>query len=297
MWTTRVVAPGRVTFKRRGRSNRTAAAVGPARRGTIVAIKGAEPRRSVISKVVAIIRSFGSGRSLTVTEIAQAADMPVSTTHRLVHELAAWGILLRGEDSRYEITLPQRLCSCNGCPPSVRAVAAPLLEDFSAATRTDVRLGVLDGLSVSYLQKAHGGQPLSFFSPAARLPAHATALGKALLAFSAPDTVEHIIQQGLRGYTSSTLTTAARLRHALKVTRLRGVAFAIGELAPDYSAIGAPVFGAGGAVIAALEVRLRDVPAELPGVIPALTIVARTLSRELTRTAPPRVQTHRAQES
>ena len=75
MWTTRVVAPGRVTFKRRGRSNRTAAAVGSARRGTIVVVKGAEPRRSVISKVVAIIRSFGSGRSLTVTEIAQAADL------------------------------------------------------------------------------------------------------------------------------------------------------------------------------------------------------------------------------
>jgi DNA-binding IclR family transcriptional regulator len=75
------------------------------------------------------------------------------------------------------------------------------------------------------------------------------------------------------------------------------VAFAIGELVPDYSAVGAPVFGAGGEVIAALEVRLRDVPAELPGVIPALTIVARMMSRELTRTVPPSVQTERAQES
>jgi len=262
-----------------------------------VAGKGAEPRRSVTSKVVAIIRSLGSGRSLTVTEIAQASDLPVSTVHRLVHELAAWGILLRGEGSRYEIALPLQSCGCNGAQPSMAAVVAPVLEDFSAAMRTGVRLGVLDGLAVSYVEKAHGCQPLSSFSSAARLPAHATALGKALLAFSAPGTVEHVIQQGLRGYTASTLTTAARLRHALKVTRLRGVAFAIGELAPDYSAVGAPVFGAGGEVIAALEVRLWDVRAELPGVIPALTIVARMLSRELTRTAPPSVQTERALES
>jgi DNA-binding IclR family transcriptional regulator len=262
-----------------------------------VAGKGAEPRRSVTSKVVVIIRSLGSGRSLTVTEIAQTSDLPVSTTHRLVHELTAWGILLRGEDSRYEIALPLQSCSCAGAQPSIAAVVAPVLEDFSAAMRTGVRLGVLDGLAVSYVEKAHGCQPLSSFSSAARLPAHATALGKALLAFSAPATVEHVIQQGLRGYTPSTLTTAARLRHALKVTRLRGVAFAIGELAPDYSAVGAPVFGAGGEVIAALEVRMRDVRAELPGVVPALTIVARMLSRELTRTAPPSVHTEHAQES
>jgi DNA-binding IclR family transcriptional regulator len=262
-----------------------------------VAGAGVPPRRSVISKVVAIIRSFGSGRSLTVTEIAHVADLPLSTTHRLVHELAAWGILHRGIDTRYQMALPPLPCGCGGCPPSVRTVAAPVLEDLSAATRSEVRLGLLDGLSVSYLEKAPGCQPTSSFSPAARLPAHATALGKALLAFSAPETVEHVIQQGLRRYTSSTLTTAARLRHALKVTRLRGVAFAIGELAPDYSAVGAPVFAAGGEVIAAAEVRLRDVPAELPGVIPALTVVARTLSRELARTVPPSVPDHRAHES
>ena len=276
--------------------NRTAAPCRD-REEALVTGKRAEQRRSVISKVVAIIRSFGLGRALTVTEIAHIADLPVSTTHRLVHELAAWGVLHRGEDTRYEITLPQGACGCSGCPPSVRVVAAPVLEDLSAATRSGVRLGLLDGLGVSYLEKTPGCQLPSSFSPAARLPAHATALGKALLAFSSPETVEHVIQQGLRRYTSSTLTTAARLRHALKVTRWRGMSFAIGELAPDYSAVGTPVFGAGGEVVAALEVRLRDVPAELPGVIPALTVVARTLSRELTRTVVRPVQSSRAQES
>ena len=43
---------------------------------------GLQPQRSVTSKVVAILRSFGSGGSLTVTEIAQVADLPLSTTHR-----------------------------------------------------------------------------------------------------------------------------------------------------------------------------------------------------------------------
>ena len=72
---------------------------------------GSEPRRSVISKVVAIVRSFDSGGSLTVTEIAQVADLPLSTVHRLAHELAAWGILHRRDDARFEAALRAR---CGG---------------------------------------------------------------------------------------------------------------------------------------------------------------------------------------
>ena len=79
--------------------------------------RGSEPRRSVTSKVVAIIRSFGSGRSLTITEVAQVADLPLSTVHRLVHELAAWGILSRRDDARYQIVLPSIACGCRDCPP------------------------------------------------------------------------------------------------------------------------------------------------------------------------------------
>jgi DNA-binding IclR family transcriptional regulator len=102
-----------------------------------VAGKGSEPRRSVTSKVVAIIRSFGYGRSLTITEVAHVANLPLSTTHRLVHELAAWGILDRGDDARYEIVLPSVSCGCRDCPPGLRTVAAPAIEDLRACWRTD----------------------------------------------------------------------------------------------------------------------------------------------------------------
>jgi DNA-binding IclR family transcriptional regulator len=248
-----------------------------------VAGNGAEPRRSVISKVVAIIRSFGSGRSLTITEVAQVADLPISTTHRLVHELAAWGILDRGDDARYEIVLPPAPCGCRDCPPGLRAVAAPTIEDLSAATRSDVRLGVFDGLRVMYVEKAYGSQPLSEFCAAATLPAHATALGKVLLAYSSPDIVDSVVRHGLRGYTSSTVTTAARLRHALKVTRLRGMAVASGELLGGHAAVAVPVFGPAGEVAAALEVRLRAGPSGMPAAVPALTVAARGLCRDLGR--------------
>ena len=245
--------------------------------------RGSEPRRSVTSKVVAIIRSFSSGRSLTITEVAQITDLPLSTTHRLVHELAAWGILARGDDARYRIVLPSISCGCRDCPPGLRRVAAPAIQDLSAATKSDVRLGVLDGLQVMYVEKGYGGQPLSEFSAAALLPAHATALGRVLLAYSPPETVDNVIRHGLRAYTASTVATAARLRHALKVTRLRRMAVVSGELLPGHCAVAVPVFGPVGEVAASLEVRLHDISSDLHGTVPALTVAARGLSRDLGR--------------
>jgi hypothetical protein len=96
---------------------------------------------------------------LTVTEIAQAANLPLSTTHRLVHELVAWGVLHRCDNARFEIVQWPHPGGCGDCGPDLRALAAPTVEDLSAVTRNDVRLGLLDGLRVSYVEKTHRGQP------------------------------------------------------------------------------------------------------------------------------------------
>ena len=134
-----------------------------------------------------------------------------------------------------------------------------------------------------YVEKAYGGQPLSEFSAAALLPAHATALGRVLLAYSPPETVDNVVRHGLRAYTASTVATAARLRHALKVTRLRRMAVVSGELLPGHCAVAVPVFGPVGEVAASLEVRLHDISSDLHGTVPALTVAARSLSRDLGR--------------
>jgi DNA-binding IclR family transcriptional regulator len=248
-----------------------------------VAGNGSAPGRSVVSKVAAIVRSFDSGGSLTVTEIAHVAELPLSTVHRLAHELAAWGILHRREDGRFEAALRAQCGSHCDRPPDLRKLAAASVDDLSAVAKNDVRLGVLDGLRVSYVEKIDGCRPLSCFSDAATLPAHATAMGRVLLAFSAPECATGVIRHGLRRYTTTTTSTAAGLRHALNSARLRGMAVVCGELMPDHSAVAVPVFGPGGDAVAALEVRLRDVRADLPCVAPALAVAARALSRDLGR--------------
>ena len=135
---------------------------------------------------------------------------------------------------------------------AVMGAFAPVIEDLSGVTGSDVRLGLLDRCRVAYIEKVPGCRPSSPFTAAATLPAHATALGKALLAFSTPDVVDKVIGQGLTRYTAATITTACRLVHALTTTRRRGLAFERGELAKGYLAAATPIFGPRGEIVGAL---------------------------------------------
>ena len=68
-----------------------------------------DPGRSVTSKVTAILMVFADGDVHTLTEIAQQADLPTSTAHRLASELVAWRLLERSEERSYRIGLPLRM--------------------------------------------------------------------------------------------------------------------------------------------------------------------------------------------
>ena len=182
-------------------------------------------------------------------------------------------------------------------PPRVAERAPCVLEDLAATTRSRARLGVLHELDgVAYIEKRPGGHhPVTTFQPAATLPAHPTALGRALLAFSPPAIVEMTILQGLRPYTRHTITSPERFRRALGVTRLTQVAITCRELDAGESTVAIPVFGYDGAIVAAIELTLGNVRRDVASLIPVLMMATRSLSRELasdsaqpeaTRTAP-----------
>ena len=96
-----------------------------------------------------------------------------------------------------------------------------------------------------------GPRPVTVVHPAATLPAHPTALGRALLAFSPTRRRrdgDHA--RGLRPYTPHTVTSPDRFRRALAVTRLTRVAVTRWELEAGVCGVAMPVFGPGGDVVA-----------------------------------------------
>ncbi len=163
-----------------------------------------ESGRSVTSKITSILMTFTEGSEHSLTEIARLAGLPISTAHRLTSELASWRLLERTEEGHYRAGLPLRMIGTgDACPPSIQERAPCVLEDLSGATRSRARLGLLRELDVAYIEKLPGHRPVSGFTSAATLPAHPTALGRALLAFSPTSTVEMMIMRGLRPYTAA----------------------------------------------------------------------------------------------
>jgi DNA-binding IclR family transcriptional regulator len=237
--------------------------------------------RSLISRVAAILSTFLTGDTHSITEISRLTGLPVSTTHRLAAELASWQLLNRAADGRYEVGLTlRRLGGDAWSIPALHERAPNVVTDLCEVTRRRARLGILRGGQVAYIEKRVGVDPATPFCPGATLPAHATALGKALLAFSARETVASV-QQRLTAYTAHTVTTPDQLHRALHTIRLTRTAVACDELAMGDCAIAAPVFGCRGSVVAALELQMHDPRVDIDMCKATLAVAARGLSREL----------------
>ena len=117
-----------------------------------------------------------------------------------------------------------------------------------------------------------------------RVPAHATALGKAMLAFSDEVDVEALLASALPAWTSHTIVDPERLRRELADIRQRGVAVEVGEFAADVSSVASPVFSPSGVLLAAISVSGRasdsfDLDrAALPSTRPPLALTRRLAS-------------------
>jgi len=157
------------------------------------------------------------------------------------------------------------------------------MEDLFRATGLQVRAGLLDQMQVAYIEKASVSRPVSRATPAARLPTHATALGKVLLAYSPTRMVDAILARNLKQYTPFTVTNPERLCATFRSIRTSRIAVCDRELDSAWCAVAAPVFGPAGRVIAAIELRVPDLAGERSSVRSVLTLGARSLSRQLSQ--------------
>src|SRR4051794_16757361 len=173
-------------------------------------------------RVLAVLDAFGPAHAtLTLSEISRRAGLSLTTTHRLVGELRAWGALERGEDGRYGIGL--RLLELGALAPhglQLRELAVPYLDDLHQVTRANVVLGVRDGADVVYVEALRARGAVRLMSRiGGRWPLHATGTGQVLLAFAGPEVQEEVLGGPLRRFTPHTITDPAVLRRTLAEVR------------------------------------------------------------------------------
>jgi len=137
----------------------------------------------------------------------------------------------------------------------IRHEAHDSLEELSEIVNEAVHLVVPDGFRAIYIDKLDSNKTIRMYSQIGRkAPLHASAVGKAILAFSGEDFVNEVIERGLFKYTSKTITDPQILLRHLKMIREQGYAVDDEENEEGIRCVGAPVFDYTGKVIGAISV-------------------------------------------
>ena len=239
---------------------------------------------SVSARLVAILATFsGERRQLSLTAISRRCGLPMTTTHRLVGELATEGLLERDADGRYQVGL--RLWQLASLAPrsvGLREQALPFLEDLYEATHQHAQLAVLEGAEPVCLERISGHEAVPVVSRVGgHLPAHASGVGLVLLAYASHQLQESVLAGGLPRFTEHTVCDSAQLRRRLSEIRRDG--FVVSDRAIDLTtvSVAAPVRGEDDNVIAALSVVVPYGNVAPQTLVPLVRASARGMSRRL----------------
>lgn len=241
---------------------------------------------SIVRRVAALLSVFTvADAGVPVAELARRAGLPRSTTHRLVDQLVDVGLMER-DGSRVHLGLP--LFELGQLVPqqrTVRSAVSPYLHDLRDATRHTANLAVVDGRDMIYLDRVpwRDARPMPF-RPGGRHAAHATAMGKAIMAHLPAEQVDLMCRDGLDAITPQTITTRDALEAQLEEIRATGLSYDREETQADVHCVASPVFDRDGHVLGAISVTGMAGPTDVARCGPAVRNAALNLSRTLRAT-------------
>lgn len=243
---------------------------------------------SGVARVAAVLGAFDALHAkLGVSEIARRAGLPKSTTSRLVRDLVAYGFLERDGTMLHMGTRLFEYGELASRHRNLRAIALPYMADLREATRQTVHLAVLDGSEVVYVEILRSKDaPRMGSQVGGRLAAHASAVGKALLAFGGPEAVDAVCDHGLAALGPRTITAPGLLRRELHRIRGAGLAYENEESGPGVGCVASAILGADDRPVAAVSISGWSGRLNLRRVGPAVRTAALAMSRELRGPSP-----------
>jgi DNA-binding IclR family transcriptional regulator len=242
-----------------------------------------------VDRSIRILKALASGPGrLGVSELSERLGLAKGTVHGLLKTLLAHGLIEQHADSdKYQLgpellQLSNRYLDLN----DLRSRSLAWSELLAVRANEAVRVGALHGEAVLIVH--HVFRPdssLQILEVGEMLPLHATALGKAVLAYLPADVQDDLVSAELRKLTGHTLDTRAALKRELTAIRKQGYALEREEAVIGEVGVAAPIFDrrteAVGAVgVAGSRSRLLTRGRE-PTVAAAVLEAARGISRDL----------------
>jgi len=242
-----------------------------------------------VERAAAILRLLsGRTRRLGVVDLAGELALPKGTVHGLLRTLQRVGFVEQDPESgKYQLgaaLLHMGSSYLDG--NELRTRALNWSDSLAARTQEAVRIGTLHNAEVLIVH--HVFRPddtLQSLDVGSLLPAHATALGKVLIAHH-PYVIATLNGGPLQAFTKATITTAAKLDRECTRVRKQGWGSEIGELSPDQVSIAAPVMDRQNTAVGAIAIfgppeRLLDGRQPRGDLLGYVREAARAVSREL----------------
>lgn len=241
-----------------------------------------------LERGLAVLTAFDAERpNPTVGELATATQLSRPVVRRVLLTLQRLGYVV---SSGTRWTLTPRVLSIGQHYTSTHVLterAQPHLMRLSERTGESSTLAVMDGNEVVYIARVPVRRVLSVtVSPGTRVSAHATSLGRVLLAWEPKERVEEVIgESGLPRFTPYTVTDPEKFHKILADVREQGWSMVINEREEGLLSLSAPVHDHQGKVIAAVASSTstgRATPEKMrEEVVPVVLDTVKAISAEL----------------
>ncbi len=218
------------------------------------------PLVRAVARAVTLLKAFTSDRPrLTLTELAQMAELDKGTARRLLHTLAVSGLIQFDETTQqYMLDIGIfEMASAVQIGRDLREIAAPILADVTAQTSAAAFLWVPHDGAALCLDRVRAPMlqiDATWFAVGALAPLNCGAGPRIVLAFVSQEERERGLSGELPRRTPFSETSVAKLRKAAGVIRQRGWELAENDFFVGLAALGVPVFDRDGGFVAALSI-------------------------------------------
>jgi DNA-binding IclR family transcriptional regulator len=208
-----------------------------------------------VDRAIRMLTALQGSRRMALSELATRLELPPSTVHGLLRTLVAHGLVVQERgSSRYQLgPAVLRLGNVYLDTIELRSKAVPWAEDVARRTGFSVRTAVLlldDVVIIHHEPRPDGSRQMPEVGIV--IPAHASALGKAILAFEGGG--EPSLTDPLRSMTGETVTSRSALAGDLATVRETGIALEDEEALLGECGVAAPVFDSHAGVVGAIGV-------------------------------------------
>jgi IclR family acetate operon transcriptional repressor len=211
-----------------------------------------------VDRAVSLLEAIAeAGGECTLTQLSHRTRLNISTCHHLLSTLVARGYVAKVPVRRSYALGARILYLSNACLRQVDlpARAAPFIEKINERTGETVHLAVLQGDAMMKVAKRESRHPVRVDTGQLGKTdaAHATATGKAMLAWLPEDDMRRVLSHGLTRFTPKTICEWPSLIEALRHVRRNGYAVDDEEYQPGVICIGAAIRDHNGAVVGAIS--------------------------------------------